>query len=285
MIPTKFDYVRAETVEQAVRFMEESDGEGKIIAGGHSLLPIMKFRITEPGKLIDISDISAMKGVRVEGDRVIVGALTTHREVANHPIIKEKIPVLAEAARQIGDIQIRNRGTIGGNIAHGDPVADLPAPTLALEADLIVQGEDGLDVMDMEGFILGPLITMLPENSVVKEISFAIPPTHAHSAYLKYFHPATGYPVVGVAVVAGVGDSGLIDHIRVGITGVGDVAYRAKSVEKKLLGQEPSEVLIESAAELAGVEGDMGSDLFASEEYRANVCKVYTTRALKAVLL
>ena len=285
MIPVKFDYVRADSVEQAIRLLRESDGEGKIIAGGHSLLPIMKFRITEPGKLIDISRIANLKGVRVEGNRVIVGAMTTHREVANNPIIQEHIPVLAEAARQIGDIQIRNRGTLGGNIAHGDPVADLPAPALALEAGLIVQGDEGTEVIDLDGFILGPLITILPENSVVTSVSFAIPPAHTKSTYLKFFHHATGYPVVGVAVVAGVDGNGLIDHIRIGITGVGDVAYRAMSVEQALLGQRPSDAVIQSASELATENVDMGSDLFASEEYRANICKVYTARAIKSILL
>lgn len=285
MIPAKFDYVRANTVEQAIQLLQESDGEGKIIAGGHSLLPLMKFRVTEPGILIDISRIADLKGVRVEGDRIIVGAMMTHCEVANHPVIRERIPVLAEAASQIGDIQIRNRGTIGGNIAHGDPVADLPAPAIALDAGLIIQGESGLEIMDVEGFTLGPLITLLPENSVVKGISFAIPPAHTKSTYLKFFHHASGYPVVGVAVVAGVDADGLIDFIKVGITGVGEVAYRASAVEQALVGKKPSDEVIQAAAALAIEDGEMGSDLFASEEYRTNLCQVYTARALTSVLL
>lgn len=285
MIPAKFDYVRADSVDQAIQLLQESDGEGKIIAGGHSLLPLMKFRITEPGKIIDISRIPALKGVRVEGNRVFVGAMTTHYELEKNPIIQEMVPVLAEAASQIGDIQIRNRGTIGGNIAHGDPVADLPAPAFALEAQLQLQGDKGKEVMDIEGFILGPLITMLPENSVVTSISFKIPPSHTKSTYLKFFHHATGYPVVGVAVVAGVDKKGLIDFVRVGITGVGEVSYRARAVEQQLLGQRPTEAIIKSAAELANEDGEMGSDLFASAEYRATICQVYTARALKSVLL
>lgn len=285
MIPTKFDYVRADSVKQAIELLQESDGDAKIIAGGHSLLPIMKFRLTEPGKLIDISLISELKGVKLEGDRVIVGAMTTHYELENNPIVKEKIPVLSEAAGQIGDIQIRNRGTIGGNIAHGDPVADLPAPAFALDAELILEGDEGADVMSIEGFILGPLITMLPENSIVTGVSFEIPPSHTKSTYLKFFHHATGYPVVGVAVVAGVNENGLIDYIRVGITGVGEVSYRARAVEEVLLGQKPSEENIETASEQAIEDGEMGSDLFASEEYRENLSKVYTARALKSVLL
>ncbi|RST72709.1 xanthine dehydrogenase family protein subunit M [Siminovitchia acidinfaciens] len=285
MIPAKFDYVRADSVERAIQLLQESDGEGKLIAGGHSLLPLMKFRLTEPGLLIDISRISELKGVRKEGDRVIVGAMTTHREAANDPVIKEHIPVLAEAARQVGDIQIRNRGTVGGNIAHADPAADLPAAAIVLDAELTIQGEDGEETMSLDDFIIGPLITMMPENGVVTNVTFAIPPSHAKSTYLKYFHPASGYPVVGVAVVAGTDSDGKIDYVKVGITGAGDMVFRAEAVEQALMGQVPSESVIDSAAGLAAESADMGSDLFASEEYREQLCKIYTARALKTVLL
>ncbi|GIN22342.1 MAG TPA: xanthine dehydrogenase family protein subunit M [Bacillus bacterium] len=285
MIPAKFDYVRAESIEQAVQLLQESDGEGKLIAGGHSLLPLMKFRLTEPGKLIDISRISELKGVRKAGERIIVGAMTTHREAAVDPVIKEHIPVLAQAARQVGDIQIRNRGTVGGNIAHADPAADLPAAAIVLDAELTIQGEDGEETMSLDSFIIGPLITMMPENSIVTNVTFAIPPSHTKSTYLKYFHPASGYPVVGVSVVAGTSSDGKIDYIKVGITGAGDMVFRAEAVEDALMGQTPSESVIESAAGLAAESADMGSDLFASEEYREQLCKIYTARALKSVLL
>lgn len=285
MIPAKFDYVRANSVEQAIQLLQESDGEGKLIAGGHSLLPLMKFRLTEPGTLIDISQISTLKGVRKAGDRIVVGAMTTHREAATNPMIKEYIPVLAEAARQVGDIQIRNRGTVGGNIAHADPAADLPAAAIVLDAELTLQGEDGEETMSLDSFIIGPLITMMPENSVVTNLTFAIPPSHTKSTYLKYFHPASGYPVVGVAVVVGTDNDKKIDYIKVGITGAGDMVFRAETVEQALIGQVPSESVIDSAAGLAAENADMGSDLFASEEYREQLCKIYTARALKSILL
>lgn len=285
MIPGKFDYVRANSVNEAIQLLEKSDGEGKLLAGGHSLIPLMKFRLTEPATLIDISRISELKGVRKEGDRLIVGALTTHYEAANHPLIQEYAPVLAQTARQIGDIQIRNCGTIGGNIAHADPAADLPAAAMVLDAQMHIQGPEGEQVMGIDEFIIGPLLTMLPENSVVTNISFEIPPAHTKSVYLKYYHPASGYPVVGVAAVGGVNAEGAIDYIRVGITGAGDTAYRVTSVEQALLMQKPAESVIESAAGLAAEEGEMGSDLFASSEYREQLCKVYTARALKSVFL
>lgn len=285
LIPAQFGYVQADSIEKAIRLLQESDGEGTILAGGHSLLPLLKFRITEPKTLIDISRINELKGVRIEGERIIVGAMMTHFEAANDSLIKEKIPVLAEAANVIGDIQIRNRGTVGGNIAHGDPVADLPAPALALNAELIIRGEDGQETMSVDGFVLGPLITMIPENSLVVAVSFEIPPAHAKSTYLKFFHPATAYPVVGVAALAGVDDTGVIDYVRIGVTGVGEVAYRATAVEEALIGKKATVEIIKEAAQLATEDGDMGSDLFASAEYRENISKVYVERALSSILL
>ncbi|MBU8880734.1 xanthine dehydrogenase family protein subunit M [Bacillus sp. FJAT-29790] len=283
MIPSKFDYVRVNSIDEAIQKLKQNNGEGKLIAGGHSLVPLLKFRLSEPGTLIDISCITELSGVRKEGDRIVIGALTTHHQVANDPIVKKYLPVLSETVRQIGDLQVRNRGTIGGNIAHADPAADLPAAAFVLDAEIAIQGEEGPETMNIDSFIIGPLITMLPENSVLTNISFAIPPAHTKSTYLKFYHPASGYPVIGVAVVAGVGEQDVIDYIRIGVTGVGDVAYRATSVEEKLLGQKLSETVIKEAAKLAAEDGEMASDLFASENYRENLCKVYTERALKSV--
>ncbi|MBS4190500.1 xanthine dehydrogenase family protein subunit M [Bacillus sp. FJAT-49705] len=283
MIPSKFDYVRVNSIDEAIQQLKQFNGEGMLIAGGHSLVPLLKFRLSEPGALIDISRISELKGVRKEGDRIVIGALTTHFQIANDPIVKEYIPVLSETVRQIGDLQVRNRGTIGGNIAHADPAADLPAAAFVLDAEIAIHGEDGPETMNIDSFIVGPLITMLPENSVLTSISFAIPPAHTNAEYLKFSHPASGYPVIGVAVVAGVGENDVIDYIRIAITGVGNVAYRATSVEEKLLGQTLSQTLLKEAAQLAAEEGDMASDLFTSEDYRRNLCKVYTERALKSV--
>lgn len=285
MIPAQMNYVRAESIEEAVSLLQENNGEGTILAGGHSLLPLIKFRITEPETLIDISRIPNLSGARIEDDRLIIGALTTHYDVSTNELVKEHIPALAKSASVIGDLQIRNRGTIGGNIAHGDPVADYPAIALALNAELAIQNEDGMEATPIDGFILGPLITMIPENGIVTEVSFEIPPTHTKQTYLKFFHPATAYPVVGVAAVAGVNDAGEIDYVRVGVTGVSDVAYRALEVEEALANKQPTEELIKAAAGLATEDGDMGEDLFASEEYRGHLTKVYVERALKEILL
>ncbi|AZU62861.1 FAD binding domain-containing protein [Neobacillus mesonae] len=285
MIPTNFDYVRAASVPEAIQLLKNCKGEGKIIAGGHSLVPLMKFRITSPGTLIDISKIQELKGVKKEGGRLVIGALTTYAEALEDPLISTHIPVLADAIKQIGDLQVRNKGTIGGNIAHADPAADLPALALALDAFVYITGEDGDEKIPIQEFLFGPFITALPETSLVTAISFAIPPTEGKSSYLKYFHPASGYAVVGVAAVARKTVDGTINHIRIGITGSGDCAYRAESVEKFLLGKKAVPEIITEAALLAADDAEMGEDTFASSEYRKHLCQVYTERALRAVLI
>lgn len=284
MIPSQFKYVRAQSVEEAISMLQEANGEGKILAGGHSLVPLLKFRITTPGTLVDITRIPGLKEVRVEDGRLIIGALKTHFEISRNETIIENIPSLAKTASETGDLQVRNYGTIGGNIVHGDPVADYPAIALALDAELKVEGEDGTEMMPVDGFALGPLITMMPENALVTEVSFEIPPEHVAQTYLKYTHPATGYPLVGVAAIAGTDSGGTIDYIRIGITGVSDVSYRARAVEEYLMGKKPSGTLIEEAAALAPEGAEMGSDLFASPEYREHITKVYVRRALYEIL-
>lgn len=285
MIPSTFSYVQAHSVEEAIRLLQESDGEGKLLAGGHSLVPLLKFRLTTPGTLIDIGEIPELRGVRKEGNRIIIGAMTTYRQVLSDPLVAQHLPVLAQAIGQIGDIQIRNRGTIGGNIAHADPAADLPGVALALDAMLEIQGEDGTELVEAVGFFLGPLVTALPETSLLTSVSFLIPPEGARSTYLKYAHPASGYAVVGVCAIAALDPDGVVSTIRVAVNGAGDVAYRARSVEDKLLGHAPTAERIRQAASLAADDGEMGSDQFASEEYRRHLCCVYTQRALEAILL
>ncbi|HEU5140752.1 MAG TPA: xanthine dehydrogenase family protein subunit M [Bacillales bacterium] len=284
MITSAFDYAKAESVEDAVQMLVESGGEGKLLAGGHSLLPLMKIRLTTLDKLIDIGEINELKGVRKEGDRLVVGALTTHKEISRDPVVKRELPLLAEAASQIGDIQVRNRGTIGGNLAHADPASDFPAVAMAFDARFEMQGPNGKDSLGVDEFFFGPLITALPENTVMTAVSFSIPPEGVKTTYLKYPHPASGYAVIGVAAGIGKASDGTVNYARIGITGVGDVAFRAEAAEEMLVGQKPTAELIEEAAGKASDGQEMGNDLFASESYRQNLCKVYTSRALKKLL-
>lgn len=284
MISQAFDYTRAQSVAEAVSLLEESGGEAKLLAGGHSLLPMMKVCLTSFEKLIDIGQIAQLKGVQKDGDRLIVGALTTYKEALHDPLVKTHLPVLSEAAAMIGDLQVRNRGTIGGNLAHADPASDLPALALALDAQLTVQGPDGEEQIGADEFFLGPLITALPPNSVLTSVAFQIPPEGAKSTYVKFAHPASGYAVVGVAAALGRAADGTIDFARVGVTGVSDVAFRAEETERRLIGQKPTEAVIQEAAQKAAEGQEMGRDLFASEEYRRHLCTVYTARAIRRLV-
>jgi carbon-monoxide dehydrogenase medium subunit len=205
--------------------------------------------------------------------------------VSTDPVVRTYLPALAEAAGQIGDLQVRNRGTVGGNLAHADPSSDLPAIALACDAVFDVLGPDGAQQLGVDDYFLGPLVTALPENSVITAVSFAIPPSGTRSTYVKFPHPASGYAVVGVAAAARVEPDGVVDYVRVAITGAGDTPYRAHAVEQALLGQEASEEVIQAAAAQAADDGVISGDLFASESYRRHLCTVYTARALKTVLL
>jgi len=285
VIASAFEYTRAHSVDEAIRLLAESGGDAKVLAGGHSLLPLMKMRLTTVDKLIDIGRIPELKGMRQKGDRLEIGALTTHAEVAKDPLVQRTLPALAEAAAQIGDIQVRNRGTVGGNIAHADPASDLPALAVAFDAEIRARGEDGDERFSADEFFIGPLITAIPENSILTSVAFTIPPTGTKSTYLKYPHPATGYAVVGVVAAVKQSDDGTVDYVRIGVAGVGDVAFRAEQVEQALVGNVPTEALIQTAAAKAAEGVELGSDLFASEEYRRHLCVVYTERALQKLLL
>lgn len=283
MIPNTFTYERAESLAHAMALLQ-GDAQAKLLAGGHSLIPLMKMRLTTPSKLVDISGLADLQGIKMDAHSVVVGALTTHRQVATSDIVQTKLPALTEAASVIGDLQVRNRGTVGGNLAHADPASDLPAIALAYDAVFTMIGPTGADTLAAEDFLLGPLLTALPENHLIVSVSFRIPPAGAKSTYLKYPHPASGYAVVGVAAVIRLDAFQQIDYARIAITGAGDVAYRARAVEEALIGKPLSDEVIAAASEWATEDVTIAGDLFASEAYRKQMCVVYTARALKRLL-
>src|SRR5690625_1190135 len=180
MIPNAFEYERAQSVNEALQLLEKSGGGAAVLAGGHSMLPLMKIRLTDYEKLIDIGQIEELKGIEQKEDRLVVGALTTHTEIKKSALVQEKLPALAEAAASIGDIQVQNRGTIGGNIAHADPASDLPAIAMAFDAEMNFVSKKGEETYAADEFFLGPLITATPENSILKSVSFAMPPMDAN---------------------------------------------------------------------------------------------------------
>jgi len=282
MIPSAFDYARPENLQDAFALLAEHGDEAKLIAGGHSLLPMMKLRLATPSILIDISRIDGLAGIDATGDRLKLGALVTHAALAASEQVRKLAPALADAAAQIGDTQVRNRGTLGGACAHGDPAADYPAVLLALGARLRIAKKGGETVKEADDFFRGMFETALEGDAILTEIALGPAP---HSAYVKFPHPASHYAVVGVAAKLEL-QGAEIASARVAITGVGDSAFRAKSVEKALSGVDAGDAAaIRSACIDAAAGIEARSDVFASGSYRAAMAAVYAARAVTAAAI
>ncbi len=281
MIPAAFEYARATSVEDALAKLSASGGGGKFLAGGHSLVPVMKMRLAQPALLIDIARIPGLAGIREQGDRIEIGACTVHHDIATSALLEQKAPMLAEAAQQIGDPQVRNRGTLGGSLAHADPAADYPAVVLALDADIHVQGSKGKRQVKANQFFKDLLTVDLAADEMIVAISFAPVRT---AAYAKLHQRASHYAIVGVAAALDV-RGGTIESARVGLTGAGPHAVRLTAVEKALTGQTASAETVAAAAKTAGADlAEINSDLHASTEYRRAMIPVFARRALEGAL-
>jgi len=279
MIPASFDYESPKTLNEAISLLASRE-DAKLLAGGHSLLPAMKLRLAQPALLIDLGRIAGLDYIRDAGDTISIGALTTHATVAASQVLHTSSPLLAQAAENIGDIQVRNRGTIGGSLAQAHPSADYPAAVLALDAQIAVASKSGERMIPARGFFTGMFTTALRPDEIITEIR--VPKTAgAGTVYKKFAHPASGYAVVGVAVVVR-GASSKIDDAAVGITGVGEIAYRATAVEDALRGK-PASAIAETAKHAADKVEALG-DNYASAEYRRHLAQVYTRRALQEAL-
>ena len=281
MIPVAFNYVRARDVPDALRLLEEHGDEAKLLAGGHSLIPMMKLRLATPSTIIDIGSIPGLSGIARDGKRFDIGALTTHAALAASRELAEHAPVLAQAANELGDPQVRNRGTVGGACAHGDPSADYPAVMLALDATFTLTGEHGTRDIGADDFFIGMFETALDPHEVLTSIAFAAAP---NSAYAKFHHPASGYAVVGAAVKLTLGE-GRIVAARVAFTGVGDAPFRAHGVEAALAGSAVDDAAaLDAACHDAAAGIDARGDTFASGEYRAAMADVFLRRAVATAL-
>jgi carbon-monoxide dehydrogenase medium subunit len=280
MYAPEFDYYRAGSVSEAAGLLRKYPG-AKVLAGGHSLIPLLKLRLAAPVAVIDIGRIRELKGITVKDGTISIGAMTTHAELAGSPQLAETCPVLAQAAAGIGDPAVRNRGTIGGNVAHADPASDLPTVLVALDARLTVVGPDGKRTLGTGEFFQGMMATALKEHEILTGIEFPAHSSGQTSAYAKFAHPASRYAVIGVAAVI-TSSGGKCSAARVAIGGMVPVPKRASSVERALTGQE---LTPENIAKAAGqVSQDLGDDIlgdiFASEEYRRSVAPVWVKRAL-----
>ncbi len=279
MIPAAFEYFAPATVKEAIGLLEKHGDDAKVLAGGHSLLPIMKFRLAQPKVVVDIGRIPGLDGIAVADDRITIGALATHDAVEHSAALKEKCPLLPETAAVIGDMQVRNRGTIGGSLAHSDPAADYPGAVLALDAEIVATGPKGARTIAAQKFFVDMLTTALQPTEIITEVRVPVLAKGTASAYMKHPHPASGYAVVGVAVVLTT-SGGKVQRAAIGINGVSGKAYRASAVEKALQGQALDETTVAAAAAHAADGVDVQSDLYASAEFRAHLASVYTKRAV-----
>lgn len=276
MIPAIFDYKRANSVDEALRLLGENE-DAKLLAGGHSLIPMMKLRLATPALLIDIAGIPNLDQIDTASDPMTVGALTKHAKLAENDALRKRAPVLWDAANDLGDPQVRNRGTIGGASAHGDPSADYPAVLQALDATFTIAGKKGTRELTAGAFFRGMFETALEPNELLTKIAFAAAPK---SAYIKFHHPASHYAVVGVAVVLTMNGS-TIGSARVAITGIGDAAFRAAGVEAALSGVNASDADAVKAACAGAARGVQArSDTFASGGYRTAMADIFAARAV-----
>jgi aerobic carbon-monoxide dehydrogenase medium subunit len=283
MYAAPFDYFRANSVAEAQKLLAGHPGS-KLLAGGHSLIPLLKLRLSAPSALIDIGRIKDLKGISSSGDSLRIGALTTHSEIGGNETLASACPILPEAAEMIGDLQVRNAGTIGGNIAHADPASDLPTVLMALEAKMHAMGPRGQRSIPASEFFEGMMTTSLAPDDILTSIEVPSRQAGQGMAYVKFGHPASRYAVIGVAAILTVKD-GTCTDARVAIGGLLPVAARCTAVELALKGQRVSATDISRVAGgVKGVLSDVLGDIYASAEYRSAMAPVYVQRALTSAL-
>ncbi|MDE3087821.1 MAG: xanthine dehydrogenase family protein subunit M [Chloroflexota bacterium] len=279
MFPAKFEYYAPTTVNQVVALLKKHK-DAKVLAGGHSLLPTMKLRLAQPSVLVDIGKVKGLSGIKVAKSGTTIGATTTHAMIAASDAMRQQCPALPEAAALIGDLQVRNRGTIGGSLSHADPAADYPAVMLALGAEMKVVGPKGARTIKASDWFKDLMTTALKANEVLTEIH--IPPHQPHSgcAYVKFPNPASRFAIVGVCAWIALDDKGNCAKASIGITGACATASHARKTEAALQGKELNDETIAAAAAKAADGMDCMSDIHASAEYRAHLVAVMTTRAV-----
>jgi carbon-monoxide dehydrogenase medium subunit len=280
MIPQQFEYSAPKTLDEALSLLAEG---AKPLAGGMSLIPMMKLRLANPEHLVDLGRIKDLSYIREEGGVLHIGATATHHDVENSALVRGKCPLLAETASHIGDVQVRNMGTIGGSVAHADPAADYPAALQALEAKIVLKGAKSERTVSAEDFFVDTFTTALEPGEIVREVIVPVDGAGTGTNYQKVLQPASGFAIVGIAVrVRKQGDK--VAMARIGVTGLANRAFRAKEAEKALEGRVGSPAEIQAVAALVGQGIDANSDLHASAEYRLHLAAVYAAKALAIAL-
>ena len=283
MIPANFQYARAGSVDEAIGMLQEHGDNAKLLAGGHSLIPAMKLRLNQPSILVDIGRIPELRYIRNNGDHVAIGAGATHDDIAQSKAFDNGLEMYPAAAKLIGDIQVRNKGTIGGSLAHSDPSADWPAVVLASDATIVVKGPNGERHITANDFFTGFYETALAEDEVITEVRVPVPASGTRSAYAKFMQPASRFAIVGCAAMITV-SGGVCSNANIGFTGVSDMAFRDSAVEEALKGKSLNSGTIEAAAALVAKDESVMSDHFASEEYRKHLASVFANRAISATV-
>ena len=280
MIPARFDYLAPTTVEEALSALASAGDDAKIIAGGQSLLPVLRMRLNAPEVVIDLGKIDALRGVRDDGDAIVIGAMTTHADVLSHPLVRENAFVITKAAEQLADPQVRHRGTFGGALAHADPAGDLGAPCLALDAGFVIAGPGGTRTVAAEDFFVDLFTTAIDEAEILTEVR--IPKRAGWGAhYEKFVRVSHQWPIVAVAAAVKV-EGGTISEARVGLTNMGSTPLRARSVEQALVGQLATDEAVRTAAASAADGTNPPSDLNGDADYRRHLATVLTRRAVLA---
>ncbi|MFT3817358.1 MAG: xanthine dehydrogenase family protein subunit M [Rubrivivax sp.] len=279
MIPPGFDYHAPRTVGEALGLLA-SLPDAKLLAGGHSLLPMMKFRFAQPANLIDLNRIDGLRGIREDGDTIVIGAMTVESDLIASPLLNARVPLLPEAARLIADPQVRNRGTIGGDIAHGDPGNDHPALSIAVDATLVLQGPQGTRRRPADGFYLGTYATELAEDEILTEIRVPAFAPKTGYAYEKLKRKTGDWATAGAAVVLRL-DGGQVSHVRIALTNVAPMAVRARDAEAALLGQPVTAATVEAAAQAAMAAADPAEDLRGDREYKTAMAGQMVRRAIR----
>jgi carbon-monoxide dehydrogenase medium subunit len=280
MYPAPFEYHAPQSAEEAVALLQRYEDEAKLLAGGHSLIPVLKLRFAQPKHLIDVRRIPGLAGVREADGRVIIGATTTHWMLESSELLNRRLPILTEAAALIGDAQVRNMGTIGGSLAHADPAADLPAVMLAVGAEMVALGPRGRRTIAADDFFVSLLTTTLAADELLTEVRIPLPTGRTGGAYQKYAHPASRYAVAGIAAMLTLDPQGAVSSARIGVTGLGPKAVRATAAEQSLMGSTPDAAAIERAARRVSEGIDVRADAVGPAPYKTQIATVYAGRAL-----
>ncbi len=284
MIPPSFEYLAPRTLREAASLLSKYKDDAKVLAGGQSLIPLLKLRLASYKYLIDLGRISGLSYIREEQGQISIGAMTTHDELLSSNLLREKWPIFGDAENVVGDMQVRSLGTIGGSLSHADPAADLPAVALALDAEMKIYSDKGERQIKSQDFFKGPFATALEAGEIVTEIRIPLSERRTGSAYEKFPNKASGFAIVGAACTVTVDDKGLAERVRVAVTGATATPFRVEAVEHELQGMKLESGTISKAASLTIGKQETLSDIHASGEYRRWLAQVHVKRALQKAL-